>query len=445
MTERSVAVIGGGAAGMMAAATLAEAWPGLPVTLYERNRGLGAKVIISGGGRCNVTTGMSDVTAVLTRYPRGGRWLRHALHSFPPVAVTAWFEAHGVPLKTERDLRVFPISDDGHDVVAAFERVFARSTVNVRLGERVVALTHDRERGGFVVMTERTRSTSGAPGGAGRSAGDTRDGGGRFAAVIITTGGAAFRQTGSSGDGYRFAESLDQRVTPLSPSLNAYVVRERWAHALAGLSIADAGLRLSAPDGSVTPYRFRGPFVFTHVGVSGPAVFALCSLAARETASNAAPLPLHINLLPALNEAEVDALVRERCAALGGRGIANVLDTLLPRSICAPLCALAGVDPALPAARLARAERGRLVTLIRALPLSVVGRKNGEEFVTAGGVALEQIDPRTMAARGVPGLFFAGEVLDVDGFTGGYNLQAAWATGRLAAHAAGAFLSKTDG
>jgi predicted Rossmann fold flavoprotein len=412
MRDGSIAVIGGGAAGMMAAASAVEARRDAQVTVFERNPRLGAKVIISGGGRCNVTTGVTDVRQALSRYPRGARWLRHAMHSFPPEAVVRWFETRGVPLKTEPDLRVFPVSDNGRDVVGAFERIFARHTVDVRLRTSVVALERARA-GGF-----RVRTMDGQVEG--------------FDAAIVTAGGAAFRHTGSQGDGFRFAASLGHTVTSLHPSLNAYVVREEWAHGLAGVGFPDALLRIPprTPEGS--PYSFRGPFLFTHTGVTGPAVFALCALAATEWYGPERPMPLTINLLPELSREAADDLLRERFTAMGGREVANVLDTLLPRSICAPLCAIAGVEAETRAARVSRADRQALAGAITAFPLTVVGRRNGEEFVTAGGVCTDEVDPRTMQSRLVPGLFFAGEVLNVDGFTGGYNLQAAWATGRLA-------------
>ncbi len=401
-----VAVIGGGAAGLMAAATLVEeAAP--RVTLFERNPRLGAKVIISGGGRCNVTTGLTSIRAVLARYPRGGRWLRPAMHAFPPAAVIDWFERHGVPLKTEADGRVFPVSDNGHDVVAAFARVLAAGRVDVRLRCRVTAVT---------------------PAGAGRFAIATEHGGaGPFEAVILTTGGSAYRHTGSTGDGYGFARSLGHTVTPLYPSLTAWVVAEPWARALAGLSFPDAELAIAGMKA-----RFRGPFLFTHFGVSGPAVFALGSLVADRPFSPEAPLPVRVNLLPELRPEAVDGALQERLGRLGGRAVVNVLDTLLPRSICPVLCALAEVAPRTPAARLPRAARQRLAMLIGALPLPVTGRRSGDEFVTAGGIPTEEVDPVTMQSRLVPGLYLAGEILNVDGFTGGFNLQAAWCTGRAA-------------
>ena len=412
----SIAVIGGGAAGMMAAASAVEARPDARVTVFERNPRLGAKVIISGGGRCNVTTGVTDVPQILTRYPRGARWLRHAMHSFPPAAVIDWFERHGVPLKTESDLRVFPVSDNGRDIVGAFERLFSEHAVDVRPRATVEAVERD-PAGGFVVRT---------------AAGAAE----RFDRAIVTTGGAAFGHTGSRGDGFRFAAALGHTVTPLYPSLNAYVVRESWAHALAGVSVVDALLRIPPRSPGGAEHRFRGPFLFTHHGVTGPAVFALNSLAATEAYGQQRPLPLLINLLPDLKEQAADDLLRDRFAALGGRAVANVLDTLLPRSLCPALCALAGIDPAERGARVSRAQRRALAAAVTALPLTVVGRRNGEEFVTAGGVRTDEVDPRTMRSRLLPGLSFAGEVLDVDGFTGGYNLQAAWATGRLTGLAA---------
>jgi predicted Rossmann fold flavoprotein len=412
----SIAVAGGGAAGMMAAASAVEDRSGARMTIFERNPRLGAKVIISGGGRCNVTTGVVDVREALTCYPRGARWLRHAMHSFPPAAVVGWFERHGVPLKTEPDLRVFPVSDNGRDVVGAFERVFRDHGVAVRLRAAVEAIERD-PTGGFLVRI---------------AAGDVE----RFDRVVITTGGAAFRHTGSRGDGFRFAAALGHTITPLHPSLNAYVVREPWAHQLAGVTFTDALLRIPPRSPVGAQYQFRGAFLFTHHGVTGPAVFALNSLAATEDYGVDNPLPLRINLLPELTAPTADDLLRERFGAMGGREVANVLDTLLPRSICATLCTLAGIDPGERAARVSRTDRRALAAAITALPLTVVGRRNGEEFVTAGGVRTDEVHPRTMESRIVPGLYFAGEVLDVDGFTGGYNLQAAWATGRLAGLAA---------
>jgi predicted Rossmann fold flavoprotein len=416
MSGESIAIVGGGAAGMMAAASAVEQRRDVRVTVFERNPRLGAKVIISGGGRCNVTTGVTDVRRVLSCYPRGARWLRHAMHSFPPAAVMRWFEQHGVPLKTEPDLRVFPVSDNGREVVGAFERLFRDHDVDVRLRATVAAVQRD-EGGGL-----RLRTSAGAEE--------------RFDALVVTAGGAAFRHTGSHGDGFRFATALGHTVTPLYPSLNAYVVREAWAHGLAGVGCRDALLRIPARSAGGTDYRFRGPFLFTHAGITGPAVFALCALAATETYGADRPMPLTVNLLPELSGPATDDLLRERSAAMGGRRVVNVLDTLLPRSICPVLCALAGVDPEIRAARLARADRRALAGAITALPLTVVGRRNGEEFVTAGGVSTDEVDARTMQSRLVDGLFFAGEVLNVDGFTGGYNLQAAWATGRLAGVAA---------
>ena len=460
-TSKRIAIIGGGAAGLMAAATLVEAGSGRPanpaaggndahapldITLFERNPRLGAKVLISGGGRCNVTTGLTDIAEVLSRYPRGSRFLRHAMHRFPPAAVATWFAMHGVPLKTEPDLRVFPRSDNGRDVVAVFERLFAAGGLRVLLGTTVTAITVGDD--GFMVSSTPTKPSPGRrqQPSAGPDETEHAERHRPFAAVILTTGGSAYRHTGSQGDGYRFAAALGHTITALHPSLNAYVVQEPWAGALAGLSFTDAVLELPARRGGETlpargagkrgGYRFRGPFLFTHVGVTGPAVFALCSLAAAERFDAAHPLPLRINLQPDHSTDSYDQVLQQRFAALGGRQLVNALDTLLPRSLCPLLCELAGIDPALPVARLPRSGRRRLAELATALPLTVIGRRNGEEFVTAGGVATNEVEPRTMASRLVPGLYFAGEILDVDGFTGGFNLQAAWCTGRLAGETA---------
>jgi predicted Rossmann fold flavoprotein len=282
-----IAIIGGGAAGLMAAAAAHDTNPAAEVVLVEKNNGLGKKVIISGGGRCNVTTGLRDIRAVLARYPRGGKFLNSAMRRFPPEAVYDWFEAYGVPLKVEEDLRVFPQSNDGHDIVGAFERLFARSRVQVLLSRSVTGVT--REGDGFVVAFRDAEPL-------------------RVDRVIITTGGQAFRHTGSTGDGYAFAESLGHRVTALAPSLNSFVTSERWPQEVSGLSFGRALLRTSF----AKPYEFAGPMLFTHRGISGPAVFALSSLVAFERYNEVHPMEVLVDIFPDVS----DEALRERLSAL---------------------------------------------------------------------------------------------------------------------------------
>lgn len=408
-----VGIIGGGAAGLMCAATLLEAAPGAEVFLIERNDGLGKKVIISGGGRCNVTTGYQDVKTVLTKYPRGGKFLTSAMHAFPPGAVYEWFEAHGVPLKVQEDMRVFPVSDDGHDIVRVFEELFRGNKVRVMLN--AAAAQVERKGGGFAISLR------------GHDEPLLVD------RLVLTTGGQAYRHTGSTGDGYAFAAALGHRITPLAPSLNAFFTRETWPRELAGLSFPHASISAARGKGS----SFTGPFLFTHKGVSGPAVFALSSLVAFEAYDAAQPLPVAIDLFPDETAETLLGRLEARIDEHGSKRFANVLATLVPKSLADVAARELGLTQDKPSSQVAKKDRRRAVAWLKGIPLHVVQRGAGDEFVTAGGVALDEVDPKTMQSKLCPGLFFAGEILDVDGFTGGFNLQASWAAGRLAGMHAG--------
>ena len=407
----NIAVIGGGAAGLMAAAAIHETSPETEVVLIERNDGLGKKVIISGGGRCNVTTGLRDVREVLSKYPRGGKFLNSAMRRFPPEAVHAWFEAHGVPLKIEEDLRTFPVSDDGHDVVGAFERLFEGSNVRVMLKRHVVGV--DRRDDGYVI-----RFKEGEPLEADR--------------VILTTGGQAFRHTGSTGDGYAFAESLGHRVTPLAPSLNSFFTKETWPKDVSGLSSEKARLRTKLSKA----YEFTGPMLFTHRGVSGPAVFALSSLVAFEKYDAASPMALKIDLFPDRSEEDLFTKLENALREHPRKSLVNVLDFTMSKGLALALCGDLGLDPEAHAGGVPKKDVRKIAEWLKGIPLTVVGRGAGDEFVTAGGVDLKDVDPKTMGSKISPGLYFAGEILDIDGFTGGFNLQASWAAGRVAGESA---------
>jgi hypothetical protein len=403
-----IAVIGAGAAGLMTAAAILESSPDADVILIERNSGLGKKVIISGGGRCNVTTGVRDIRAVLASYPRGAKFLTKAMYAFPPEAVYAWFEAHGVPLKTEEDLRVFPRSDDGKDVVGAFTRLFRSSRIRIMTDASAVKV--EKRDDSFLVHL----NGSDAPV--------------RADALVLTTGGQAYRQTGSTGDGYAFASSLGHAITPLAPSLNSFFTSETWTKEVSGLSFARATLRADRKKS----HAATGPFLFTHRGVSGPAVFALSSLVAFETYDAAHPITLTIDLFPDETAAELRGRLERDIRENPRRTFVNALASLVPKSLVEILCAEAGLPGDERAADSNKKEMTAAVAWLKKIPLHAVGRGAGDEFVTAGGVSLAEVDPATMESRICPGLYFAGEILDVDGFTGGYNLQASWATGHLA-------------
>jgi predicted Rossmann fold flavoprotein len=405
-----VGIVGAGAAGLMAAATILENTPtDVGVFLVERNDGLGKKVIISGGGRCNVTTGIQDVRTVLTKYPRGGKFLSKAMYHFPPAEVYAWFESHGVPLKNEEDNRVFPVSDNGKDIVGVFDKLFRASNVEVLLKHSVVSI--EKNGKGFRLQFKE---------------GDALD----VDVVVLTTGGQAYRQTGSTGDGYAFAQSLGHTVTKLAPSLNAFFTRETWPAEVSGLSFEKAEFRTKRDK----KYSFTGPFLFTHKGVSGPAVFALSSQVAFEKYDTHEPLKIEIDLFPDESTEELVSNMEAVIAVSAKKSFLNVLATVVSKSLAEIVLSELTIDGSLHAAEASKKNILRCIEWLKGIPLEVVGRGAGDEFVTAGGVELDEVDPQTMESKICPGLYFAGEILDVDGYTGGFNLQASWATGRLAGH-----------
>lgn len=402
-----VGIIGGGAAGLMAAATVLETAPEAELFVIERNDGLGKKVIISGGGRCNVTTGIQDIRTVLTKYPRGGRFLSKAMYHFPPADVFAWFEAHGVPLKIEEDMRVFPQSDNGKDIVGVFERLFRSSKTQVLLRYAVESIRKDGDmfRIGF-------------------KGGETLE----VDTVVLTTGGQAYRQTGSTGDGYAFAMSLGHTITKLAPSLNAFFTRETWPAELSGLSFEHAMFKTKREK----EYTFTGPFLFTHRGVSGPAVFALSSLVAFEPYDTHVPLEITIDLFPDMSVQDLLRRAEDAVASAPKKNFSNVFALLVPKTLVETMLSQLHLPGDVHAGEVSRKNLFHCVEWIKGMPLQVVARGAGDEFVTAGGVNLDEVDPSTMQSKICPGLYFAGEVLDIDGFTGGFNLQASWATGHLA-------------
>ncbi len=407
-----IAVIGGGAAGLMAAVSARETHPSAEIFLLEKNDGLGKKVIISGGGRCNVTTGLRDVRTVLTKFPRGGKFLSSAMYAFPPEAIFDWFEEHGVPLKVEDDLRVFPRSDDGKDVVRVFETFFQRSGVHVFLRASVERI--EKTTSGFSIVLKNAKEPLVVD------------------RVILTTGGQAYRQTGSTGDGYAFAISLGHTITPLAPSLHAFVTRETWPAEVSGLSFESARISAQTPSKA----HFTGPFLFTHKGISGPAVFALSSLTAFEPFSPEHPLRISLDLFPETTTEQLRKRLMEAAQEAPKKQLENVLSSLIPKSL-AHIAARETKTGEKRANELSKGDMLAIATWLKHIPLHAVGRGPGDEFVTAGGVELKEVNPKTMESLICPGLFFAGEILNIDGFTGGYNLSASWATGRSAGeHAA---------
>lgn len=398
-------IVGAGAAGLMAAGAACER--GLSVTLFEHNpKGPGQKLLITGKGRCNLTNDC-DPREFMNYVRRNPRFLFSCLHAFPPSAAMAWFESAGVPLKTERGRRVFPQSDRAADVLAAL-RQYAAPAQFCR--EDVTDLLLEDGRCAGVVAGGKAH---------------------RARAVVVATGGVSYPVTGSDGSGYRLARQAGHAIVPPQPSLCSLVSPDPACRKLMGLSLRNVTLTLLR-DGKPL-FTELGEALFTHFGLSGPLVLSASSYIDDITAHC---YVCEFDLKPALDEKTLyDRLTRD-FAALGGRSAQGALEKLLPHSMRPVAVEKWGVDPATRAAQITRQQKLDLVRLCKhwAVPVTALGDLE-HAVITAGGVDVRQVDPRTMASKLCPGLYFAGEVLDVDARTGGYNLQIAWSTARSAAAA----------
>ena len=399
-----LAVVGGGAAGLLCAVTAAER--GKSVALIEPNDRLGWKLRLTGKGRCNLTNDC-DVKTVLAHIPGGGRFLYGALSRFTPADVMAWFSERGLPLKTERGGRVFPVSDNANDVAELLAALCRKNGVT-QFRARAVGIVLDDAGAVCAVRTE---------------AGPVR-----CVAAAVCTGGLSYPRTGSTGDGYRLARSLGHQVTPTRPSLVPLESPDAFCGELQGLTLKN--VKLTAFEDGRAVYAEQGELLFTHFGVSGPLVL---SASAHLPHADEGRCRLEIDLKPALDEQTLDKRLLRDLEKYAVREFKNALGDLAPRSLIPVLVRLSGVPEETRAGVVTREQRRALLRLLKAFPVVVSGtRPIDEAIVTAGGVALKDIDPRTMQSKLVPGLFFAGEVLDLDAYTGGFNLQIAWSTGHLA-------------
>ena len=383
---------------MMAAATITEKNSEDEVILIEKNTRLGRKVVISGGGRCNLTTSTSDIKELLENYPRGAKWLKFAMHEFGPKETYEWFEKNGIPLKTEKK-RVFPKSNKGIDLVYAFTKIFTEKNVQVKYNKAVEEIEKEGDK--FVLTFPENQIIE-------------------VDKVIITAGGIAYSETGSTGDGYYFAKSLGHTVTQLSPSLTSFISDKEWIKDLAGVSIPHAKLKISGEE----KYEFEGPFLFTHTGITGPAIFALSALSAHEKT----PLQLLIDLVP---EKDYNTL-KDEVEKSQKKSIEKTMAAYIPKSLANLLLQKLNLDSKKIISETSKKDLNRITETLKNLKITLTSRTPGNEMVTAGGVDLKEVDEKTMESKICPGLYFAGEILDVDGFTGGYNLQNAWATGKVA-------------
>ncbi|WP_101913268.1 NAD(P)/FAD-dependent oxidoreductase [Megasphaera vaginalis (ex Bordigoni et al. 2020)] len=406
---KNVLVVGAGAAGIMAALAAAEA--GAAVRLFEKNDIVGKKMGITGKGRCNLTNSCS-MAEFISHTPGNGRFLFSAYRQFTNRDLMARVTAWGLPLKEERGGRIFPCSDSAVEVRRLFYRQLREHRVQIHFNETVERLW--REAGGWQVETVK----------------------GRYAAeaCIITTGGVSYPVTGSTGDGHRFAAALGHSVSCLKPSLIPFVTAEAWPGDLAGLSLRNVAGTLWQK-GKKIDTRF-GEMLFTHFGVSGPIILML-SAAAAHGKDIVFPLELTLNLKPALTKEKLDARVQRDLQQYVRKQMGNALNDLLPQRLIPVVLRQAGIEAKLPVSQLTKERRQDLVETLQELHLTITAtRPVSEAIVTAGGVSVKEINPQTMESKVVPQLYFAGEVLDIDAFTGGYNLQAAFSTGFVAGKAA---------
>ncbi len=398
-------IIGGGPAGMFAAITAAQR--GQKVLLLDKNDRLGKKLLITGKGRCNVTNNCT-AQEVLQNTPRNGRFLYSAMTAFPPEKTMAFFEENGCPLKTERGNRVFPVTDRSQSILDCLQNALRRSGVTVRTGRVKSILTLNGAAVG--VRTEKEEVSA--------------------KWVILATGGASYPATGSTGDGYAMAAQLGHTVVPAEGSLVPLETAGQDCQDMQGLSLRNCGVKLLNAKGKVL-YKDFGELLFTHFGVSGPTVLsASCHLKGEGCR-------LIIDLKPALEDNKLDDRIQRDLELYKNRSMENALTDLLPRSMIPVVLRRLNIDPDMQANSLTRQKRRALVELLKAFPVEISGKRPvSEAIITSGGIKTGEIDPKTMESKKVPGLYFAGEIIDCDAYTGGFNLQIAWATAYAAAMAA---------
>ena len=404
--EFDVAVVGGGPAGMMAAASAARL--GARTVLLEKNAKLGRKLMITGKGRCNVCN-QCDVQSFIGAIPGNGRFLYSAVNRFSPLDTMDYFEGLHVPLKTERGNRVFPVSDRAADIVDAMKEDVEASGVHV-LQEDIKALIIEdgAVKGVKAASGKRIQSDS----------------------VIVACGGLSYPGTGSTGDGYRLARQAGHTIVPTRPSLVPLVCREDWCQELQGLSLRNIAVQVLDRKQGKEIYRDFGEMLFTHFGVSGPVILS-ASAHMRDLAPER--YEIRIDLKPGLNFEQLDLRLQRDFQKFQNRDFSNSLQELLPKKFIPVAVNLSGIPGEKKCHQISRQERMNFGRLLKSLPVTISGFRPIEEaIVTAGGVSVNELSPKTMESKLVKRLFFAGEVLDVDGYTGGFNLQIAFSTGYLA-------------
>ena len=402
-------VIGGGPAGMLAAITAADG--GKKILLLEKNDRLGKKLLITGKGRCNVTNNCS-AQEVLQNIPRNNRFLFSAMQSFPPDRIMSLLEENGCQLKTERGNRVFPITDRSSSVLDCLKHLLKIRNIHVAYEQATEILTHEDKVTG--VRTNAGLHSS--------------------ERVILATGGLSYPATGSTGDGYEMARVLGHTIIDCEGSLVPLESEDKTCASMQGLSLRNVGVRLTDKKGK-TIYNDFGELLFTHFGVSGPTVLS----ASAHVASF--PCDLLIDLKPALDEGKLNDRILRDLEQYKNRTMENALTDLLPRSMIPVILEKSGIDPTLQANSLKKEQRRELVRVLKNFPIVITGKRPvAEAIITSGGIKTSEIDPKTMESKRICGLYFVGEIIDCDAYTGGFNLQIAWAT----AYAAGTAVKNSN-
>lgn len=415
LMTKKIAIIGWWAAGMMATATLIESSYDGEIHLFEKNSSLWAKVIISWGGRCNVTTWYYRRKDLESKYVRGAHRIRQAIGQFGPRKIYERFEDHGVPLKTEADMRVFPVSDNGKDIVGVFERLSQSKKVTLHYKTGIDSI--DYCDGKFELITSQWKSS--------------------FDVVIIATGGNAYSHTGSTGDAYERARSLWHTITPLWPSLNSFLSKEKWTHELSGIAFQKAKLHV------VVWWKKQEaiwPVLLTHFWLTWPSTFIIAAYSAFETIDGNHPLEVWLSIDADKTAHDWHEILLQASKDQSRKQIATILKIYLPdRVVSLWNTQILGNQLDQEIGLMSKLLRNQIVDMLTAWKFIIIGRRPWDEFVTAGWVSLDEVDPKTMMSKIVSWLFFAGEVLDVDGVTGWYNLTSSWATGRLAGESVSKF------
>lgn len=406
---KKIVIIGGGAAGMFAAITAAE--KGNEVHLYEKNEKLGKKIYITGKGRCNLTNAC-DMEKLMDSVCTNRKFLYSAFYGYTNQDVIDFFEKHGMKTKTERGDRVFPLSDKSADVIDTLRNAMKKAGVKVHLNTEVdtILLTGEEDKKATGIRLKDGTEVNAD-------------------CILVTTGGFSYKSTGSTGDGYRFAEEAGHKVTELSPSLVPFNTREEYGKRMQGLSLKN--VTLSVYDGKKCLYEDFGEMMFTHFGITGPLVLTASTAVLKKLRQK--ELQIRIDLKPALSEEQLDVRLLREFDNGHNKQFKNVIGVLYPTKMTPVMIELSGISPDKKVNEVTKAERERLIQLTKHFPLTATGlRDYNEAIITRGGVSVKEINPSTMESKLVTGLYFAGEVLDLDAVTGGFNLQIAWSTGYAA-------------